>query len=197
MYDHIRIETPQLIIRNFNGDDIDCLQALVNAEEIMTFVPFTRSRTRPECENLLHNIMMKRYKESTPDHFVGFILLVVSKETGQGIGFVGLCPLAYDRKEKELFYGIFKEVWGKGYGSEIAHALIQYGMETMALPKMMATVNEGNEISSRILIQAGMSYEKTIVEEDTDDSSYQNELLYVIDAAAYWHQKNNHVTKEV
>ena len=185
MYDNIRIETEQLIIRNFMNDDLQDLYNIVNAEEIMKYVPFTKSRTIVECENLLHNIMMKRYKESTPENFVGFILLVVCKETNKAVGFVGLCPLTYDKTENELFYGFFKEYWGKGYGTEIARSMVKFGMEYMKLSKMVATVNEGNDISIKILIKAGMNYEKIIDDEDTKDSSYEGELFYSISLNEY------------
>ncbi|MBU3190763.1 GNAT family N-acetyltransferase [Clostridium bowmanii] len=185
MYNNIRIETEQLIIRNFMNDDLQDLYNIVNAEEIMEYVPFTKSRKIVECENLLHNIMMKRYKESTPENFVGFILLVTCKETNKVVGFVGLCPLTYDKTENELFYGLFKEYWGKGYGTEIAKSMVKYGMEYMKLSKMVATVNEGNDISIKILIKAGMNYEKIIDDEDTKDSSYEGELFYSISLNEY------------
>jgi ribosomal-protein-alanine N-acetyltransferase len=186
MYDNIRIETEQLIIRNFRAQDLPALHRLVNSEEIMEFVPFTRSRTMPEGENVLHNIMMKPYQESTPEKFVGFILLVESKATNSGVGFVGLCPLAYDRSEKELFYGIIKEVWGKGYGTEIARGLIQYGMEEMKLNKMVATANVGNDISIKILEKVGMKFKHVIEPDETDDECYEGELLYAIHASDYF-----------
>lgn len=190
MYSNIRIETEQLIIRNFMNDDLEDLYNIVNAEEIMKYVPFTKARTKEQCENLLHNIMMKRYKESTPENFVGFILLVACKETNKGVGFVGLCPLTYDRRENELFYGLFKECWGKGYGTEIASAMVKYGMESMKLNKMVATVNEGNNVSIKILTKAGMNYEKIIDDEDTKDSSYEGELLYSISLDEYLHMNS-------
>jgi RimJ/RimL family protein N-acetyltransferase len=98
---------------------------------------------------------------------------------------VGLCPLTYDRTENELFYGIFNEYWGKGYGTEIACSMVKYGMEYMKLNKMVATVDEGNYISIKVLERSGMHYEKIIYDEDTNDSSYVGELLYSINSDEY------------
>ena len=46
-------------------------------------------------------------------------------------------------------------------------------------------VNEGNDISIKILIKAGMNYEKIINDEDTKDSSYEGELFYSINLNEY------------
>jgi RimJ/RimL family protein N-acetyltransferase len=50
---------------------------------------------------------------------------------------------------------------------------------------MVATVDEGNDISIKVLEKSGMHYEKIIYDEDTNDSSYVGELLYSINSDEY------------
>jgi ribosomal-protein-alanine N-acetyltransferase len=177
MYEHIRIETEHLMIRNFINTDIYQLHRIVNNEAIMKYVPFAKERTLEECEELMKRIL-KRYKESTLSKFEGFLLVVVSKVNNECVGFIGLFPLTYDIAENELFYGLFEEHYGNGYATEIGKAIIEYGFKNMNINKIVATVNKDNEVSKKVLYKMGMCFESQI--EEQEDSSYDGELMYSI-----------------
>ncbi|MGH4119165.1 GNAT family N-acetyltransferase [Clostridium sp.] len=177
MYEQIRIETERLIIGNFTNADITQLHMIVNNEAIMKYVPFAKERTFEECEELMKRIL-NRYKESTISNFKGFLLLVVSKDNNECVGFVGLFPLTYDIAENELFYGLFEEHYGKGYATEIGKSIIEYGFKNMNINKIVATVNKDNEVSKKVLDKMGMCFKYEIEEEE--DSSYDGELMYSI-----------------
>ena len=155
MYERIRIETERLVIRNFTTADIIQLHMIMNNEAIMNYVPFAKERTLEECEELMKRIL-NRYKESTISNFKGFLLLVVAKDKNECVGFVGLFPLTYDNAENELFYRLFEEHYGKGYATEIAKAIIEYGFKNMNINKIVATVDKDNEVSRRVLDKMGM-----------------------------------------
>lgn len=182
MYEHINIETERLFIRNFATADIYHLHRIVNDEAIMRNVPFAKERTFKECEKLMNKII-NRYKESTKNKFLGFLLLVVSKDNNECIGFVGLFPLTYDTTENELFYGLFEEHYGKGYATEIGKAIIEYGFYNMNINKIVATVNKDNKVSSKVLKKIGMCFEHEIKDEEAEGSSYDGELMYSIKKA--------------
>ncbi|MCM1989221.1 GNAT family N-acetyltransferase [Oceanirhabdus seepicola] len=179
MYENLRIETDRLVIRNFTNADIGQLYRIVNNETIMKYVPFAEERTLEECEELMKRIL-NRYRESTISNFKGFLLLVVSKDNNECVGFVGLFPLSYDITETELFYGLFEEHYSKGFATEIGKAIIEYGFKNMNINKIVATVNKDNEVSKRVLDKMGMCFECEIEDEEAKDSSYDGELLYSI-----------------
>jgi RimJ/RimL family protein N-acetyltransferase len=182
MYENIRLETGQLIIRNFTSNDLSQLHRIMNNEEIMRYVPFAKERTLPECKELMKRIL-NRYKESTILNFKGFLLLVTSKHNNECVGFVGLFPLTYNIAENEIFYGLFEEHYGKGYATEIGKAIIEYGFNNMNINKIVATVNKYNEVSIRVLCKLGMYFEYEIEDEEAKDSSYDGELMYSINRA--------------
>lgn len=179
MYEHICIETARLEIRNFHQNDIAMLQKIVNDDEIIKFVPFTAARSLEECNELMQRIL-RRYSESTNDCFKGFLLLANSRDTGGTVGFVGLFPATYDTTQNELFYGILAESRGKGYAVEIGKALIDFGFSQVGTNRIIATVDESNSISRRIVEKMGMKFESVIEDEAAKDSSYDGELLYSI-----------------
>ncbi len=58
----------------------------------------------------------------------------------------------------ELAYRLHKKYWNLGYATELAKALIEYGFDKLALPKIIAMVHPENERSKRVMEKAGMSY---------------------------------------
>lgn len=67
-----------------------------------------------------------------------------------------------------------KRRWGKGYATEIARALVRYGFEERKLKRVIATVDDDNKTSIRILEKVGM----TLDAKETDE---QGEfLIYAI-----------------
>jgi ribosomal-protein-alanine N-acetyltransferase len=179
MYENIYIETDRLEIRNFRKNDIEILQRIVNDEEIMKYVPFTEARSLDECNELMERII-RRYSESTKDCFKGFLLLAISRETGDPVGFAGLYPATYDITQNELFYGVFDNCRGKGYAIEIGKAVIDFGFSRVGTNRIISTVDESNSISRTIVEKMGMQFESIIEDETAKDSSYEGELLYSI-----------------
>jgi len=177
MYENTRIETECLIIRSFSKNDLNHLYRIVNDEKIMSTVPFAEERALDECKELMGRIL-SRYGESTADEFKGFLLSVELKESNEQIGFVGLFPLTYDAAETEIFYGLFEDYYGMGYATEIGKSIIKYAFNDMNINKVVATVNQENEQSKRVLHKLGMKFEYVI--NDTDDDTYDGEYMYSI-----------------
>jgi ribosomal-protein-alanine N-acetyltransferase len=179
MYENIHIETDRLEIRNFHKSDIETLLRIVNDEEIMKFVPFTQAKSLMECNELMERII-RRYSESAKECFKGFLLLAISRETAEPVGFAGFYPATYDITQNELFYGVFSDCRGNGYAIEIGKAVINFGFSQVGTSKIIATVDESNSISRRIVEKLGMKFESIIEDEAAKDSSYEGELLYSI-----------------
>ena len=79
--------------------------------------------------------------------------------TGDGlwVGYCGLQPLV-GSDEIELFYGLAREVWNKGYASEAARAAVKFGFERLGLDRIVAVAIPENTASRRVMERAGMTY---------------------------------------
>lgn len=58
----------------------------------------------------------------------------------------------------ELAYRLHQKYWYKGYATELAKALIEYGFSKFSLPKIVAIVHPENERSRRVMEKSGMFY---------------------------------------
>lgn len=57
----------------------------------------------------------------------------------------------------EIVYSLAPPAWGKGYATEAARAVLDYALGTLALPEVLAEVDEGNAASVAVVERLGMS----------------------------------------
>jgi RimJ/RimL family protein N-acetyltransferase len=69
---------------------------------------------------------------------------------GDMIGVIGI-------EKGELGYWLAQPHWGKGFGSEAAHAMTGHGFGTLGLARMTASYHVGNDASRRILQGLGFT----------------------------------------
>jgi RimJ/RimL family protein N-acetyltransferase len=64
--------------------------------------------------------------------------------------------------EVELGYGFHPEFWGRGLATEIATTFLHFGRETLRLPSVVAITRHANLGSQRVLVKAGLTYERDV-----------------------------------
>lgn len=65
--------------------------------------------------------------------------------------------------EVEVGYGFMPGSWGRGLATEIAHACVRIGHAQLGLRSMVAITTPGNLASQRVLLKAGLVYERDII----------------------------------
>lgn len=149
----VLLETKNLIITIPQLEDFDNLYALQTDAHVMKYIG-QGIRTQSEVMTGLEKAIAHQEKH-------GFSLgCVLEKESGVFVGRAGLIYLAYDdtQPEIEVAYALLKTAWGKGYGVELAKALIDWGFEHLAVSKLVAIINPNNEHSRRVLEKVHMNY---------------------------------------
>jgi putative acetyltransferase len=77
---------------------------------------------------------------------------------------VGSISLLFDRRRedvnsREMGYSLAKDCWGKGYMTEAARALMDYGFEKYNLVVMSICTSPANKRSQRVIEKCGFKYE--------------------------------------
>lgn len=85
------------------------------------------------------------------------VTLAITRRTATDelLGTVSLRRYARDRRA-ELGYWLGADVWGNGYATEAADALIDFGFAKLGLSRIYAQVLDGNDASCRVLDKVGM-----------------------------------------
>lgn len=78
----------------------------------------------------------------------------------------------------ELGFLFARALWGKGYGTEAAEALVELGFGELGPARLWTPLYAGNEGSRHILERLGFSYEGTLKGQAVRDGERRDCLLY-------------------
>jgi ribosomal-protein-alanine N-acetyltransferase len=91
-------------------------------------------------------------------------LAVFEKESGKLIGMGGLTPWTWEGEELfDITYRLRESAWGKGYGWELAEALVHHGFRELGLEQITATITPDNLPSKKIAEKLGMKFDRHIL----------------------------------
>ena len=142
------VETPRLIIREFLPEEEEVyLDHFFNDEEVARYLP---KRSREERINLFRGTIAA-YETSKLMGTWGLF----NKADGDFIGSCLLRSFADAPEKVELGYSMERKYWGKGIGTEMAVALVNYAFANIDKPQMVAVTVLENFGSQRVLEKAG------------------------------------------
>lgn len=165
-------ETSRLIVRHWQPDDIDAIDAITSDPEGSRYAgdgqPLPRSEAERWMEVTLDNYRTKGYGASA----------FVEKASGKLIGIGGLVRSSREIGDAEIIYFFARPYWGQGLAKEIVPALLEDGFRTHGLRTIIATIHPDNVASQRVAVAAGMRYLRTDPPEDENDTP---SLVYCVD----------------
>jgi RimJ/RimL family protein N-acetyltransferase len=105
----------------------------------------------------------------------GFGLWMLRTRTGEFAGRAGLRHLTLDgANEVEIAYTFKHSMWGQGFASEIAAALIQLGLVQLQLPSLIGVVAVENAASRRVLEKSDFHLERSATYHGDDVVIYRS-----------------------
>lgn len=179
MFINAKIETERLILRPLIKEDVIPIFRMATEPGHFTYQPDLPPKDVKEIESLIEWSKNCNQK-NTPEKIYKFNLAFVLKETLETIGIGGLGPHDIDSQATEIYYGIQEVYQGRGLSTEAAKAILDYGMNTIGLKKVIATVHPENTASKKIIEKLGMKHKKTLSGLTGENSNYNAYLLYNI-----------------
>ena len=85
----------------------------------------------------------------------GFWIIREGNGGGALAGTVGLRQL--EELGPEIVYSLAPGVWGKGYATEAAGAVVEYALGTLGVPQVLAEVDNGNPASAAVIQRLGLT----------------------------------------
>ncbi|NGX38001.1 MAG: hypothetical protein K1000chlam2_01170 [Chlamydiae bacterium] len=149
------IETARLSIKKPEGEQIDFVAPLFANPNVMRHIGSGVTRNRDESLKAIQN--NTKHWETFGFGFFN----VFEKETGFFVGRAGLFHLAFqhDNPEVEMGFILNEQFWGKGYGTEIAKALFEWGAENLEVDHILAVTYKENTASRNVLEKIGMQFD--------------------------------------
>jgi [ribosomal protein S5]-alanine N-acetyltransferase len=148
------LETPRLILRPFQHDDIGRLAELMANREFMRFSlgPYSREQTRTVLQKFL-----SWNKAGLPSQFA-----TVLRENNDVIGYCGFMHHPEVPDEVEIGYRLDPAYWNRGLITEAARAVRDYAFVGLKLPRVISLIHPENISSRRVAEKIGLIPEKEI-----------------------------------
>jgi [ribosomal protein S5]-alanine N-acetyltransferase len=166
------ITGPRLTLREFRIDDLDASMAVVGDAEVTRTLSFDARDRADQAERLAADIARAQATER-PDYY-----LAIANSADTLIGFVRI-GFGRDRSG-ELGYAIRREDWGKGYATEAARLMLDFGFDMLHLHRIQAACGPDNRPSQRLLARLGFTPEGRIRDHVFTNGAWRDSLLYSI-----------------
>ena len=147
------IETERLTLRLLAKEDAPEVQRLAGAYEVALN---TLSIPHPYPEGAAEEWVVESEKQFGEGKMVNFAIIV--RESGELAGTIGLI-IKPEHDKAEIGYWIGVPYWNRGYATEAARAVIDYGFREWKLNRIDAGHFDRNPSSGRVMQKLGMQYE--------------------------------------
>lgn len=143
------LTTERLALRRFTIDDLDWLAALYSDVEVTRYLGGSKDR---DSVDVMLRVRILEYYEQNP----GLGMWVTQeRSSGERVGFHLLTNIQGE-SIIQVGFGLVRSAWGKGFGTEMASAVLRYGFVDMALPRIAAIANLENLASQHVLLKIGL-----------------------------------------
>jgi RimJ/RimL family protein N-acetyltransferase len=148
------IHTSRLYLRELTEQDATALFELDSDPEVHLFLGNQPLKSMEEALPVIQFIR-QQYRENGIGRWA-----VIERESDQMIGWSGF-KLIRDTVNGhtayyDLGYRFMRKHWGKGYATEAAKAMVDYGFNTMGLTEIYAIADLENLASRKVLEKVGM-----------------------------------------
>jgi RimJ/RimL family protein N-acetyltransferase len=167
------IASERLLLRRFRFDDVPDLLEFVSHPSVANEVQEIGT-TEAEIREYIE--MQNGFQPFEPHKVFD---LGIERRTGCKLIGIVTAIVKYHRKV-EIGYGLGIDYRGRGYATEAAKALIDYGFYALELHRVQAIASSGNPASIRVLERLGMKLEGRLREANIRDGEWCDLLYYGI-----------------
>jgi ribosomal-protein-alanine N-acetyltransferase len=178
------LTTERLALRRFTPADLDWLAELYSDRNVTRFLGGVKDRAK--TEELLNTRILQYY-----DEHPGFgVWMTVERATDTRLGFH---LLNHIRGESIIQVGftLAQSAWGKGFGTEMASAVLRYGFVDRKLPRIAGMASLQNHASQRVLLKIGLERKGERAFPHPDYASEGSMAWFERDAAAWQAERDS------
>ncbi|WP_375558963.1 GNAT family N-acetyltransferase [Bernardetia sp. OM2101] len=146
------LETERLLIEEANLNDASFFLELLNSPNWLEFIGDRNIKSLEDARKYVQESLIDNY---TKNDF-GFYKMSL-KKSNEAIGAVGFLKRDY-LDFPDIGYAILPNYEGKGYVSEAAQAVFEYGKNKLHLKEIVAFTTEENLASQKILLKIGLHF---------------------------------------
>lgn len=166
--------TPRLLLRDFRFADEAAVHAYASDPKATVFTDWGPNDTAATREF----IVQAAAEAHSPTGARTYTLAAVLRATDDVIGAAGLVVEEVAPRSGSIGYVIHPAFWSRGYATEAAARLLQFGFTDLRLHRIWATCRPDNRPSARVLEKVGMQLEGQLRDHILIRGQWRDSLLY-------------------
>lgn len=150
------IATARLTIRPLTLADAAFIVTLLNDPDWLRFIGDKAVHSEDDARRYLETGPLAMYAMH------GFGLCAVERNTDRAT--IGMCGLIrrIGLEDVDIGYAFLPQSRGQGFALEAAQAVLDYGLDTVGIARIVAITDPDNAASSRVLQRIGMRFERQV-----------------------------------
>lgn len=164
--------TPRLRLRPFRAFDAADVFAVQSDAEALRYWDSPPWRDPSQAERFLAGC------RTMADQGVGVRPAVERLDDGAFVGWLTLTGWDPGNRSASLGFSFSRQVWGRGYATEAARALLTWAYDTLDLNRVQAEADTRNDASRRVLEKLGFILEGTLREDCVVDGVVSDSWVF-------------------
>lgn len=158
-------------LRGPRDDDVDDVFALFSDPAVMRYWSSAPMRSRMQAEGKVEEILEAFERREMLNW------LVADRRDDRAIGSCTLFRFDARHRRAEVGYALRSDHWGRGLASDAVALALDWGFRTLALHRIEADIDPGNDASRRLLLRLGFRCEGLLRERFfVDDEATDSEM---------------------
>ncbi|WP_064093478.1 GNAT family N-acetyltransferase [Rossellomorea aquimaris] len=170
-----QMESERLLLREIKNNDWKEIHLYASQSIVCQYQPWG-----PNTEEETINFVKQVIEDSKLNPRSRYMFALIEKESNRLIGACEINVRDIENQSGEIGYIIHPDYWGKGYGTEAAKKVIQFGFTTLQLHRLYATCDPQNLGSAKVLEKIGLIKEGTLREVIMLKDGWRDSCIYSI-----------------
>lgn len=183
----LRLNGDRVVLREFRDTDVEAVLALIGDSRVTEWLSFD-TRNRQDAEAMLAGVAQRREVRPRTEFYMA---ITPGDESDQCVGFMRLALNGV--KAGKLGYAVAFDHWGRGYATDAARTIIDYGFHTLDLHRISAAIGPDNSASIRMAERLGMTREGVIRDHVFTNGGWRDSVLYSV-LAPEWNAESAHTS---
>lgn len=169
------MKTKHLVLREFRLSDWKAVQEYASDKRVVKYVlwgPNTAAQTRGFIR-----LCMRRAKQKPRAHWDW---AMIEKQTGRLVGGCSLTVLSWRDRDAMFGYCLRPDAWNKGYATQAAKAMMQFGFQSLRLRRITTTCDVQNKASAKVMRKLGMRREAHYRKNIFQKGRWRDTFLYAL-----------------
>jgi RimJ/RimL family protein N-acetyltransferase len=169
------VRTERLALRDLKESDWEAVHSYASDPEVVRYMDWGPN-TKEDTENFIQRAIANQREQPRRN----YTLAIVLKVEDTLIGGCGIHVSNPDNREGWLGYCLNRHFWRRGYATETARGLLEFGFTLLNLHRIFATCDPANIASARVLEKIGMQREGHLKQHKWAKGAWRDSFLYAI-----------------